>query len=147
VDNEGAPLDSHHDLNTGDPHDDDGHIIDAFFEPNPELKTSIPAGADAIPPNASRIPVLATRMLVATQTLTSSSDPVMLFPEDATRKQLTIRLDPPTSQVVIASDKNGCYWGARASDFYSQDHTGAVWIYGPALAAQVFVSAWSIVRG
>lgn len=146
-----------------DLHDDDGQVIDSFFvetDTPPDLKEAaqpVDAPAVQVPKRTTRI---FPRDFLLDPANTATTTPVMLFPADASRKNLGIRVTSPTAVATdgirVASDLGEVYGGARI--FHGQDiangaltsHTGAVYVLAcgngtnGAPSAPVLVEAWSV---
>jgi len=122
----------HHPI-AGDIHDDDGNVIDQYFETPSHQPLDWSPFASSVDENP-----VTTRLIVKTYTLVSPdgvvyAEPVLALPADPNRKELWI--DSSASKLTIASSKSDCYSLAtfqhQTTDFcfYSREHTGPVWIY------------------
>lgn len=96
----------------GDFHDDDGSVIDAFFEPhpNPELAAPFDVGypMPTIPATLPTPTRLITRALTigqppALDRIITPIDPIQVFPLDVKRKFLRLRLSLPTIRTTLFS--------------------------------------------
>jgi hypothetical protein len=143
--------------------DDDGAVIDSFFvetDSPPDLKPAVepvPAPAIQEPKRNTRI---LTRSILLNPANAGITDPIQLFPADASRKGVGIRVVSPTAVVTdgirIASDPGEIYTAGRI--FHGQDiangalydHVGPIYILGCGAtatgipSANVTVEAWAV---
>ena len=118
------------DLQQGNTSDDDGIVLDEYFEPNPGLPVThagIDTGKDELPP--------VTRILTRAIPLIAGGDPVQAYPANRKRKSVRIvgRSTTATDKFRIASDKADIYGAGLipVAEVWGIDnqHTGEIWVY------------------
>ncbi len=150
-------------LNTGDPNDDDGQVIDNLLTDTSEPPTPISQPIDIITEAQRPVP---TRLFTGEQLIDITwSQPTLLMPADTNREHLTIRafstnpggIGTPAdayTDFVYIMDETGKP-GARLHHGQSltlDKHTGAVWVTCQGLASpatsayNMYVSYWATTK-
>lgn len=138
----------------GDAKDDDARVLDSLVE------------SHAQPPDAKDLPLARVEPLIVpprlTRLMTGSMniskdwpEPVQLLPSDPNRVALTINMNSTTALDVLlfADEKNKCQTAMNAFTcspatraFSLGEHTGALWAWGPGLAATALVSWVAVTK-
>jgi hypothetical protein len=141
----------------GDPHDDDGQIIDVNFaqtDAPADLQADQPAVTHATPPRRT------TQVLSGFQVidLNSLNTPIQLAGADPDRKDCIVKVNGSgvTDAIRIADAQNKLMYPAAGGTsglggkiftggtWNPTDHTGAVWVIGTDISAPVTVSFWMV---
>lgn len=132
--------------------DDDAEVLDNLVEaeanpPAPEEMPLVPIDKPIEPPKI-------TRLISNTFTVDKAwAEPTLLLPADPNRKSLSIRVTSTTATDVVnvADEKNkaqsaGTSYSVQASAVALDlsNHTGAVWVYAPNLAATAVVTCVAV---
>ena len=128
----------------GDHYDDDAEIMDALVRDQAVPPTPAELPKDAKPleeTTAKRQPI--TRLMTRNLEVSSTWDPVLMFPSDPNRISLTIYAfsEQPTNWLRWGDDAgkvmslmgSAKIYSGQLLEFTSNTHTGPIWVYGPDL--------------
>jgi hypothetical protein len=143
----------------GDPHDDDGQIIDEMF-----VNTDAPAPMQADTPAVTHVtpPRRPTLLLSGFQVidLNNLNTPFQIAGADPDRIDTLVQLNGANAvdSIRIADAENKLFYPAAAGtsglagrlfvnkEWHPTLHTGAIWVIGTDISAAVTVSYWMVTK-
>jgi hypothetical protein len=149
-----------HAIIAGDPKDDDAAYLDEMLDETAGVSPSL-AGFAAMeaqsPESSEKVDTgepSTTTILQGSISGTSTSDPVQLLPRDANRRELFVTIEGSTANAIrIGASKADVqrqmnstvgHYDKVGTPFYSQYHTGDVWVGFANATGTVTVSYWAV---